>query len=151
MKQELTIKSTLQPPPTKTEVIDALLQLSFQKWSVEKKEILAKKKVLEERLTKTAFKISRTVSFENADTEVVSYGIAPYVRVCFDVHDVALNNDLAAFKELEKSDTHWDEKKERLAIRNAMNGVQAGRVEAMLADEATKKKLLTLGSEIGVL
>lgn len=151
MKQELAIKSTLQPPPTKTEVIDALLQLSFQKWSAEKKEILAKKKVLEDRLKKTAFRLSHKRSMAEAEIYVRADGSQPYVTVSFDVQDPLLKDDLSALSALNKIDGCWDETKERIAIRNAMNGVQAGRVETMLADETTKKKLLTLGSEIGVL
>lgn len=103
-----------------------------------------KKKVLEDRLKKTAFRLSHKRPIADADIYIRANGGQPYVTVSFDVQDPLLKDDFSALSALDQKDGCWDEKKERLAIRNAMNGVHAGRV-------ATKKKLLTLGSEIGVL
>lgn len=113
---------------------------------------MEKKKVLEKQLHNAAFKLAKKLPIEQADMHLFTYSVTnPHVRVCFDVHDESLKADLIKIRELEKSDTSWNENKERIAIRNAINGVKSGRVEAMLADEETNKKLKALGSEIGVL
>lgn len=151
MKQEITVKSALQPPPTKTEVIEALVQLAFEKWSASKKDILAKKKALEDKLKTSALKLARKNSFAETTFHIRSYGSSPYVTVCHDIMDVALYADLATLHALEKSDVPWDKNKERVVIQNAMNGVKAGRVEALLTNEDTRKKLVALGTQIGVM
>ncbi len=151
MKQELAVKTKLQPPPTKTEVINALVQIGFEKWSATKKEILAKEKAIEDRLKSAAFKLAKRSAWKDADITIRTYGSAPYVNISIEMRDVSLNDDLRELRTLQMSDTPWDEHKERVKIRNAMNGVSEGRVEAMLGDEETRKKLVSMGTEIGVL
>lgn len=151
MKQELTVKTALQPPPTKTEVINALVQLAFEKWSASKKKILEEKKLIEGRLKSVAFRLAKKMPFQPSDMRIYTYGSAPHVEVSFNAMSDEMRSDMETLKELENSDTNWDENTERIAIRNAMNGVKEGRVQALLDNEETRKKLINLGSEIGVL
>lgn len=150
MKQEITVKSALQPPPTKTEVIEALLSIKRDEHKKKLEIIEVEYKKLGLKLKAAAFKASKKLSYEKAEIQVSTWKQGN-ISVNFSIPVAEWREDFDKYQKLDKDKTLFDEKAERQGIRDALNGVKSGRVAAMLANEDTRKKLVALGAQIGVM
>lgn len=152
MSQQLIISKKVQPPPTKTEVINAILTLSKEDWKKRQDDASKALVKVKNKIHATAFRLSKKMAIEDADFTVYSWSQGHDVKVSFAIPTDSMLIDIAEHKKLSLIlNQGFDEKKERKAIQYAINGVKAGRVEAMLGDEDTRKKLTSLATELGVL
>lgn len=147
MSTSLAIQKNIQPPPTKTEVVDALVQLRREEWIKRNESVSEELKKLTEKLERHAFKLAKKQGFENADVTIERWQTGQIV-VCFKIIP-ELAEDFANYKTLIRSMKSFDEKEERNEIRAALNGSSLRR--NLLSNADTRKKLVGLATEIGIL
>lgn len=147
MKQELTVKTNLQPPATKTEIIEALLQLKFEAWKKKNDADTAEMKSLAEKLGRTAFGQIKKLKFEDADVDIQRW-VNGQIKVSLSV-DPLDAGIFARHNFLSKSLKCFDEKFERTEICKSLQKAKGTR--NLLDDADTRKKLVALGTQIGVM
>lgn len=147
MSTALAIQKTIIPPPTKTEVIEALVQLRFQEWQKKDEKDRAELKKLQEKLERHAFKLVKQQPFEKADITIERWTTGQ-IKVCFDISPEMME-EFSRYKAITKALTSFDEKEERRIVHCSLNGTKGKR--DLLADEGTRKKLVALGTQIGIL
>lgn len=155
MKKELSLtipKSTLIPPPKKSEIIDALTKLEVDKRTKENKEGVIERKRLEDESEKELIKlclIDPAVFAVEADTGSFWSGksVVEGIYVKFKIEEKQLPADLKKkLRDLHKLPEHnsnfyfSDVRKE---VQAAINGMvsKEERVTALLADEGSRKSL----------
>lgn len=148
MSTSLAIQKNIQPPPTKTEVVDALVQLRYQAWKEKEDQSKAEIEKLEKAIKKEAFSLAKKRSPDMAVINLSTYNNGR-VEVEFTIFPSVLKADFPRYKKLKDSMRSFDEREERRVILSGLNGIKGKR--DLLADQETRKKLIGLGTEIGIL
>lgn len=152
MKEELTVSKNFIPPPTKQEIIQALLSLRHDEWAdkanqAEKLHMEAKGLIRAKAIT-----LINEIHTDKWEVSIQSEPRYPSVDITISLPLDSLTELLKQHHESHKVlRTGFDEKEELKLIREAVNGTKKNRVGAMLEDEETRKRLTTLGAELGVI
>lgn len=148
MSTQLAIQKTIKPPPTKTEVFDALVQLRFEEWK-KKNDILSTEiESLRLKMEGAAFKLAKKRDQLEAEIKITTWGEG-YISVTQQIPSSEFSEDFKRYKELCKQCSSFDEDKEKKAIREAINGAKGKR--DLLTDEESRKKITALATQLGVL
>jgi hypothetical protein len=141
------IANAVQPKPTKTEIVKALVQLRLQQIRKELDEHNAKEKALRKLIdTKARRFVLRHSSKAKCSVMIRSYYSPPKVEVEFTICSLSspeLSDLLKQYDTLNKSRPVFDEKtvKHEIMVGLEMVSPQGDRVEALLKSPASRKAL----------
>lgn len=134
----LALPSTIQPPPRKEDIINAMVQRAFIKHGEEKQRLEAVKQAAKDKF-QAALLAELKAKPDNFSVKVSSWGAAAEIEYRLEVCPPHIEKLRAAYKNVPTLGS-FDEVAAKRQIRDGMN-VTGDRVKALLANPDAVKKL----------